>query len=91
MTRLLFLMTLRVLWELPVKNKIPAIYVLSLETRENFLSEVKLLQRLNLYSPVLLLLYVVFLIILSLHNFQASDFTGSGKRVGREPTLQKIS
>lgn len=61
-------------------------------SRENFLSEVKLLQRLNLPSPVLLLLYVVFLIILSLHNFQASDSTGSdavgaGSRLVRKSLL----
>lgn len=52
-------------------------------SRENFLSEVKLLQRLNLPSPLLLLLYVVFLIILSLRNFQASDSTGSDAVLGQ--------
>lgn len=58
-------------------------------SRENFLSEVKLLQRLNLPSPALLLLYVVFLIILSLHNFQASDSTGSDAVLGQGADSRK--
>lgn len=58
-------------------------------SRENFLSEVKLLQRLNLPSPVPLLLYVVFLIILPLRNFQASDSTGSDAVLGQGADFRK--
>lgn len=68
-----------------MKNKLPAVYVLSLETQK-FLSEVKLLQRLNLSCPVLLLSYVVFLTILSLHSFQASKSSGSDAVLGQADT-----